>query len=332
MNAQNSRAKILINAFEKQIAVANKALEQNFFKTAEGKISALERSLASIKKKDPSYNTTDLQQKLEDLKIRCGANRDETLTKRSNDKEQYYANVKTKNSLDDIRYTRGLSEEEANQLLALDISTIDMSEYQTSIEKQVDKTLNKDLPTIKARITEVPIVQEALIHYNKFVAQKRYWQTVSKLMPNSDLIKKVLSKYEVLDTELGGEAGVKSSAKEQYTEYIKNKKMPKAVVKDAAAESIIKKAYEDEGRRQGYNRTLKKINLLEGDWTILTKKYTGVIVGRKRSAAIAFKDNKTGECILYRFFEVYQQFTGSGYGNGKGTSTNQEPIPCENIN
>jgi hypothetical protein len=332
MNAQNSKAKILVNAFEKQIEVANKALDQNFFKTAEGKIGYLEKSLANIKTKDPSYDTSSLEKNLEDLKARCNSKKTETLDTRAKDKEQYYNNIKVKDKLDIILNTKSLSEEEATELLALDISTIDTSRYQRVIEEWTDTAVSTDLPNIKSLITEVPIVQEALIHYNKFVNQKRYWKTVSELLPNSSAIKETSLKYEALDTELGGEEGVKSKAKAQYTEYLKNKKMPKAVVKDAAAEAIIKKAYEEESRKQDYNRTLIKINLLENDWTILTKPYTGVIVGRKRAAAIAFKDNKTGECNLYRFFEVYQQYNGSGYSNGEGTSTTQELIPCENIN
>lgn len=332
MSAQNSRAKILVNAFEKQIEVANKALDQNFFKTAEGKISSLERSLESIKQKDPSFDTSTLKQKLDDLKARCSANRTETLDTRAEQKEQYYNNIKVKDKLDIITRTKGLSDENASELLALDISSIDMTEYQHTVEEFSETTLSIDLPNIKSLMNNTPIVQEVLIHYNRFTDQKRYWQTVSKLIPNSNKIKETYLKFEALDKELGGEVGVKAKAKAQYTEYLKNKTMPKAVTTDATAIAIIKKAYEDEGRKQGYNRTLIKINLLETDWTILTKPYTGVIVGRKRAAAIAFKDNKTGECSMYRFFEVYQQFNGSGYSGGEGTSTTQELIPCENIN
>ena len=331
MGAQNSRAKILVNAFEKQIEVANKALDQNFFKTAEGKIGSLERSLESIKQKDPDFDTSNLEKQLDDLKNRCGANKDETLTTRANQKDQYYNNIKVNEKLDVITRTKSLSEEEASELLALDISTMDMSRYQRVVEEFSEITLSRDLPNIKSLMDETPIVQEVLIHYNRFSDQKRYWQTVSKLIPNSDVIKNTYTQFETVDKELGGEAGVKAKAKAQYGEYLKNKTMPKAVTTDVTASAIIKKAYEDEGRKQGYNRTLIKINLLENDWTILTKKYTGVIVGRKRAAAIAFKDNNTGECSMYRFFEVYQQYNGSGYSGGEGTSTTQELIPCENI-
>jgi hypothetical protein len=331
MGAQNSRAKILVNAFEKQIEVANKALDQNFFKTAEGKIGSLERSLESIKQKDPDFDTSNLEKQLADLKNRCGANKEETLTTRANEQEQYYNNIKVNEKLDVITRTKSLSEEEASELLALDISTIDMSRYQRVVEEFSEMTLSRDLPNIKSLMDETPIVQEVLIHYNRFSNQKRYWQTVSKLIPNSDVIKSTYTQFETVDKELGGEAGVKAKAKAQYGEYLKNKTMPKAVSTDATAIAIIKNTYEEEGRKQGYNRTLIKINLLENDWTILTKKYSGVIVGRKRAAAIAFKDNNTGECSMYRFFEVYQQYNGSGYSGEEGTSTTQELIHCENI-
>ena len=332
MQAQNSKAKILAIGFEKQMEVANKALEQNHFISAESKIMTLERILSNIKEKDPSFDASHLEKQFTDFKMRCHAGKSDSETSKANDKEQFLKNVDTKNQLDIIERSTSLSEVEASQLLALDISTIDIDRYQDTAEEYAVNAVNDDLPRLKSLITEVPIVQEALIHYNRFVDKKRYWQTVSILIPNSNVLKETYLKFEALDKELGGEEGVKSKAKTQYMEYLNNIKMPKAVVKEATAESIIKKAYEEEGRKQGYNRTLIKINLLENDWTVLTKPYTGVIVGRKRSAAIAFKNNKTGECILYRFFEVYQQYNGSGYSNGEGTSTNEEPIPCENIN
>ncbi|MEZ4928895.1 MAG: hypothetical protein R2777_02635 [Chitinophagales bacterium] len=327
----NSPAKIQINGFNQQLKIANESIDKGFFKNAESKIGTLERMLTSIKTKDPNYNTSSLEQQLEDFKVRCSSGKAADIEQKAAAKEQYYSNIKTKDVLDIITRTNSLSQEDADELLALDISSIDMSSYQRFVEELSGRTLSTDLPNLKSLMTDVPIVQEALIHYNRFTDQKRYWQTVSKLMPNSVAINETYQKFEALDKELGGEAGVKSKAKEQYAVYLKNKTMPKAVVKDANAEAIIKKAYEEEGVKQGYNRSLIKINLLESDWTILTQKYTGAILGRKRAAAIAFKNNKTGECVMYRFFEVYQQYNGSGYSNGSGTSTTEELIPCENI-
>ncbi|MCB9032348.1 MAG: hypothetical protein H6553_00765 [Chitinophagales bacterium] len=327
----NSPAKIQINGFEQQLKTANESLDKGLYKTAEAKIATLEKMLETIKKKDPSYNTAELEQKLNDFKSKCSKESTEAQQLKADTKEQYYNNIKIKDKLEIIKNTKSLDEATAKELLALDISTIDMSNYQKVVEEYAATTINNDLPNIKSLMTEVPIVQEALIHYNKFVNQKRYWQTMSTLIPNSTIIKETYSKFDALDKEIGGEAGIKANAKAQYAEYLKNKKMPSAVTKDVTAENIIKKAYEDEGKKQGYNRTLLKINLLENDWTILTNKYTSVIVGRKRAAAIAFKDNNTGECYLYRFFEVYQQYNGSGYSNGEGTSTTEELIPCENV-
>ncbi len=67
MKTQKNKAIILINAFEKQLKVAYNAIDEKQFITAENKVSTLIRSLKIIKKKDPLYNTSNLEKQLEDL-------------------------------------------------------------------------------------------------------------------------------------------------------------------------------------------------------------------------------------------------------------------------
>ena len=335
MYAQNetieSKAKLEIDSFQEQLKVGNASLDKGFYTSAKGKITTLERLIDKIKTRDPQYNTSQLEGQLETFKTRYSEESSASDAKKTADTERFGKNVETQNKLDVVTRTKSLSEEESAELLGLDISTINLERYIESVEEYATSAQKEDLPRLKSLMTEVPIVQEALIHYEKFEDQKRYWKTVATLFPTSSLIQETSNKFEELDKEVGGKEGVANTAKAQYGDYIKNKKMPPAVVKDAQAENIIIKVYEEEGKKQGYDRTLVKINLLESDWTILTNKYTSVIVGRKRSAAIVFKNNKTGECTMYRFFEVYQQYNGSGYSNGEGTSTTEELIPCENV-
>lgn len=326
-----SKAKLEINGFQEQLNVGNEALDKGFYTSAKSKITTLERLIGRIKTRDPQYNTSPLEAQLETFKTRYSEESSASEAKKAADTDRFGKNVETQNKLDIVTRTKSLSEEESTELLGLDISTINLERYVESVEEYATSAQKEDLPRLKSLMTDVPIVQEALIHYEKFENQKRYWKTVATLFPASSLIKETSNKFEELDKEVGGEEGVKTTSKSQYGDYIKSKKMPPAVVKDTQAENIIIKVYEEEGKKQGYDRKLVKINLLESDWTILTNKYTSVIVGRKRSAAIVFKNNKTGECTMYRFFEVYQQYNGSGYSNGEGTSTTEELIPCENV-
>ena len=143
VNAQNSRAKIYVNSFDKQIEVANDALKLNRFKTAEGKISSLERSLVTIKNKDPEYDTSGLEKKLADLKVRCSANKTETLTTRASDKEQYYVNVKANVKLDDYVLSAYLPKKNAEELSKIDVKQLDMTKHRKRMVGMVKTSIER---------------------------------------------------------------------------------------------------------------------------------------------------------------------------------------------
>lgn len=339
MSAQNTRAKILIVAFEKQIDVANKALEQNFFKTAEGKIASLERSLESIKKKDPSYDTSSLEQKLNDLKEKCGTNKTETLTQRSNDKEQYRINVDAYGQLDDYVRSVYLPKDKAEELSKIDFTKLDITKYRASMveitETSIDRRKNGFQDDIERHRQAVKNYYpgEAEKAYEAFLDQKRQYDYAIKLFPGEPILEKVQKQFQSLFDELGDIETIKKAAEAEGVKTLANRRMPAAVIKDANIESLFKKAFDNESVDSNWERTSLKINLTNRDWVISKNSLTGAILGRKRYAAIAFKDVKTGKCKMISDFTIYQQYNGSGFNaNPQGTSMVSSEILCENVN
>ena len=340
INAQNSRAKILISSFDKQIGVANDALDQNFFKTAEGKIGSLERSLKSIKKKDPSFDTTSLEKKLDDLKDRCGANKDETLTKRANDKEQYYTNVKAKGKMDDYIRSSYLPREDADALSQIDFSQLDMDKYRirmieatrTSIERSGDDYLGViDRHRVKVGNSYPGEAEKA---YERFLDQKRYYDYAVKFFPGEPVLEKVQERFQSLFNELGDLENIKRTAKNNGTKELEAVEMPVASLSDTKIENLFKTAFDDESKNRKYDRTLIKINLLNRDWVMVRKEFTGVLLGRRRRAAISYKEIESGRCVMYESYQIYQQHNGSGFSNlttGSSKMAGTE-ILCKNIN
>ena len=78
-------------------------------------------------------------------------------------------------------------------------------------------------------------------------------------------------------------------------------------------------------------KALKAV-ILSDDWTIQRNEVSGIVTGRLRKAAIAYK-NAEGKCYLIREFFIQQEYVGgafvgtkSVYAVGKG----QEML-CENL-
>lgn len=333
MNAQNSRAKILVNAFEKQIEVANKALEQNRYKTAEGKIASLERSLASIKKKDPEFNTSNLEQKLEDLKTRCGANKTETLAERKEMKNAFDEKLNGQKIMSKFLSEPIITQELADKVIA---ANKDYRGYGNDVEdiQFRTKSVDRNISRLKVQLSEGAHNETMGSHFNDLNSKKIFWQTAATILPEEPAVVSASKKYNDFAKTVGSFEDAKTTSKAFQNEKLTDKKMPKAVISDVNLESIFKTAFNNESKDTNWDRTLLKVNITDSDWTIIKHKYTGAILGRKHFAAIAFKDNKKGECRLYINYHIYQQYNGSGYNDfatGKSDMASDSFL-CENVN
>ncbi len=333
MSAQNSRAKILINAFEKQIKVANKALEKNFFKTAEGKIASLERSLASIKKKDPSYDTSSLEQKLNVLKEKCGVNKTETLTNRKEVRDNFDKKIEGQRVMGEFMSAQIVTQELADKVIAADKS---FSSYSTDVSQIVKSTevVDRNLKRFKVNFSEGSHNETIENQYKDFNSRRLFWQTAATILPEESSVITASQKYNNFSKIIGSIKDVKAKSSTFNKEKLMNKKMPVAAINDAKLKSIFKTAFNNESKDTKYDRTLLKINITDRVWTIIKNKFTGAILGRKHFAAIVFKDNKNGECRLYINYHIYQQYNGSGFNafaTGKSNMAS-EGFLCENIN
>ena len=100
--------------------------------------------------------------------------------------------------------------------------------------------------------------------------------------------------------------------------------MPRAHSRDAALENKFKQVFV----AQGWNEPVLALRLTS-DWWPERNKATGVLLGRKRDAAIAVK-LKSGQCRLYDF-TFFQNYDGSKYTGIRRSSHSSKPIACKNI-
>jgi hypothetical protein len=100
-------------------------------------------------------------------------------------------------------------------------------------------------------------------------------------------------------------------------------------MKDAALEAEILKSIQNHSTKVGWKEKFSRVKIASSDWTIITKEYTGVIVGRSVQA-YCLATWPDGNCTVQPFWFT-QQYNGSGYsksfyldGSGK-----QEPADCD---
>jgi len=231
-----------------------------------------------------------------------------------------------------------LSESTVTQELADKViaANKDYRGYSNDVEEIIfrTKSVDRNLSRLKVNLSEGAHNETIESHFKVLNSKKLFWQTAATILPEDAAIVSASKKYNDFSKTAGSFEDVKSTSKAFQNQKLADKKMPTAVITDTKLESIFKAAFNNESKDTNWDRTLLKINITDRAWTIIKNKYTGAILGRKQFAAIAFKDNKNGECRLYINYHIYQQYNGSGYNDfaiGKSDMASDSFL-CENVN
>lgn len=105
--------------------------------------------------------------------------------------------------------------------------------------------------------------------------------------------------------------------------------MPKAAMSNSSLEASMKQALITEGWEEG--KSVQKVVITSGDWTIQRDPVTNVIVSRTIGAAVAFKTD-TGECKYWNL-TFKQQYDGQNYGKTKLHAVGSiVELACKNVN
>lgn len=276
-----------------------------------------------IKKKDPAYDAASLEAlitpyleaaaaavKLKNEKTRAAGN--------NADKEgDGIAGLFMGTTATEIRNTSNTDEDIANhklQIAAFNQKVEKLIAAGISGETQYETYIrNLSAPSIlQIKKLEEQINKAdnklGLIAYRDIIGIETYWSAAKKVFANVAEAGQVQKLAAAALQRMGTEEQVALKIQKNYEDKIKNKKMPAAVLVNAALESEFRKVFNNSFKEL----TIIKINIIAREWTVIRNEITGVILGRKHSAAIAVK-TKEGTCALY-YFHIGQQHNGSGYG------------------
>jgi hypothetical protein len=299
------------------------------------------RQIEYIKQKDPAYGAASLEAMITPYLEAAAAAVNErndkirAAGKNANKEGDGIAGLFMGTTTTEIRTTGNTDEDIANhkqqlitynqkveKLIAAGVSGT--SQYENYIRQQ-SVAATQQIKKAEEQINKADS-KLGLIAYRELVGIETYWAAAKKVFNNLSEAGEVHNMAAAALQKFGNEEQVALKIKKNYEEKIKNKKMPAAVMVNAGLEAEFKKVFTNSFK----DLTIIKINIIAREWTVIRNGITGVILGRKHSAAIAVK-TKEGNCALY-YFHIGQQYTGSGYGlSAENARAFDGEIACENI-
>lgn len=173
-----------------------------------------------------------------------------------------------------------------------------------------------------------------LFYYRELIGVEVYWTAAIRIIKNVPEAAEVQQLAAAAIQRIGTEQQLTDKIAAKQRELFKNRKMPAAVKKDADLEQKFKIHFAKvlAGHEKYKDETIVKVNIVQSNWVIIRNQYTGVIVGRSISAAIATK-KADGRYFVYDFANYVEDYEGGKYINGKCDQSFQWPqeILLENI-
>jgi hypothetical protein len=343
----NGPAKIVVKQIqdgltklEKSVAGGGSSMDIDF-------LSNMVRKITELKKRDATYNTAEMESRL--VKIAEGI---EAIRKKTEvAKQQSANNIENMQKASKLIYALF---HDSPQVDDADLSTIEeqISKYNQKLTEllSMDRTLNKeelqasynqlkrsaqvaekDLNGIDYRCRQQTNPKNAEVEYYELKYNQAYWNAAQKVFPDELDFKKAYVYAGKLLDGLGSVENVHQLANKTMANKVSNTQLPSPVMKDAALEkSFIEIFNKYHGEKLG--ATAIKAVLLNDDWIILRNEVSGIVTGRRRSAAIAYK-KKDGKCYYFSSFSIEQEYVGGSFGSSKSSNLiyGGNEILCENV-
>lgn len=349
-------AKMDVSTFWRQAEIVKNG------KATSSTLSNLEKAMANIKQKDPSYNTSSMDEIINTCKDKVSKDKEVEAGK----KEQHLANMdasrnetqnklKIKKMFDDVFDIGSFSfsdldkaqaendayKKEADDLLAMKeeraayIAEMKKgNEYERfvgkmkiSYDRNFDAFIEK-VDKIMAQSTGGEKGNWKNVYY-EMQAEQIHWDAAQKVFPDETKFSEAYKKVTAKVNQYGSLDKISEKNKENNVNKIKNQKLPTPIVKDAVLEKMFIDAFNKRYSVE-YNGTATKAILLQTDWQTERNEISGVVTGRIRQGAIVYKGTD-GKCYLVSTVHLYQEYIGNAFQNTKAVyAQDGQEMLCEN--
>ena len=321
------------------------------------RIYEMDYALKGTKEKDPAYNTAEMEAELNKLKGKkkdlqvAEANKytgdkvkdSQKATAISNDPGLLFEDLFENENLqagagavtgEKLKLRMENYKEKATKLLGMDYG--DAKINHTRISKG---TINGMKMNTEKKLSEIDMMLEKYtdkksmeVGYYTIQFHLAYWDAAQKVFSEEASYKEMYNKVKTSADKMGSLESMTAKADANTVEKIKNTKLPNPVVKDAGLEKILMDGFNKKFGAQ-YNVSALKVVLTQDGWTTLRNSLTSVIMGRERSAKIAYKGND-GKCyMIIDYVFIHEEYIGGAFTNTKAVynGLDGKEMLCENV-
>jgi hypothetical protein len=199
-----------------------------------------------------------------------------------------------------------------------------ISGFKNSTEREMDK--------ISGTLKDARDKSNMEYRYYTIQYHQAFWDAAQKVFPEESSYADMYKKATAALTGMGSLEQLYAKAEANRIEHIKNTKLPAATAKDANLEKVLNNGF---NKVYGASRNVSALKavLTQNGWTILRNSLTGIVIGRERSAKLAYKGSD-GKCyLLPDYVFIHEDYVGSSFINTGAVfnGLDGEEMLCENV-
>ena len=176
--------------------------------------------------------------------------------------------------------------------------------------------------------------EKSVMEYIYYTLQlhSAFWDAAQKVFPEESSYAGMYKKVNTGLTKLGSLEQLYAKAEANRIEYIKNTKLPAPVVKDANLEKVLTNGF---NKLYGATRNVSALKavLTQNGWTTLRNSLTGIVIGRERSAKLAYKGSDGNCYLLDDYIFIREDYVGGSFINTVAVFNGlfSQEMLCENV-
>lgn len=323
---------------------AGKKLAEDFWKFMnEGRIVAAEGRLASLKRREPKFDASKMEQALADTKAKNDGIRAES-------RNSLMTKVHASNNLNLLFRSRNIQADSSDTSESINAEIDKYSKMADEVvaagRDSLASELESILPGLKGESKSDSQVTEKLIKrsndsttstgaetaYYELLLRQSYWDTSRRIFHDDADILKSYNSVTAAVKSLGTPEQRAAQAEKNLNAKIDAERLPKAGQRNPNLEKQIQDIFNKINQNRNLNYTFLKSVIVGSDYDISRHSLTGIILKRYMLGAVAFK-TKDGKCkqSLFRIEQNYigSSFSGVWYGDFADFA---HEMRCENVN
>lgn len=327
--------------------------------TSEGElnhyIGEMEYALKTTKEKDPAFNASEMEAFLKKIKDDIKAKKLAEVRQAGGDKRSSRPVEKETNDpttlLEKLFIEKNISvgstsdlpeapakiaayKAKLEKLLAMDYTDalIKKGRYAKGAISGFTNITERELDKVDGYLKEAREKTGMQYLYYTIQYHLAFWDAGQKIFPEESSYADMYKKVNAAVTKIGTLEQLYVKAEANRIEHIKNTKLPAAEVKDASLEKILTNGF-NKVYGAAHNVSALKAVLTQNGWTTVRNSLTGIVIGRQRTAKLAYKGSD-GKCyLLPDYVFLHEDYVGSSFINTVAVfnGLDGEEMLCENV-